>query len=78
MSTTKIAEKFISWRIRGMSVAEKRLKSMLKADVPSGASDEQLDALYQIISKSLGDISQMQNEIITLQMIMEDMEKPVK
>ena len=78
MSTTKIAEKFISWRIRGMSVAEKRLKSMLKSDVPPGASDEQLDALYQIISKSLGDISQMQNEIITLQMIMEDMEKPAK
>mgnify|MGYP003155020888 FL=1 len=78
MSTTKIAEKFISWRIRGMSVAEKRLKSMLKADVPSGASDEQLDALYQIISKSLGDISQMQNEIITLQMIMDDIEKQAK
>ncbi len=78
MSTTKIAEKFISWRIRGISVSEKRLRSMLKADVPPGASDMQLDALYQIISKSLGDISQMQNEIITLQMIMEDMEKPVK
>ena len=78
MSTTKIAEKFISRRIRGISVAEKRLRSMLKSDVPPGASDMQLDALYQIISKSLGDISQMQNEIITLQMIMEDMEKPVK
>ena len=78
MSTTKIAEKFISWRIRGISVSEKRLKAMLKADVPPGASDEQLDALYQIISKSLGDISQMQNEIITLQMIMDDIEKQVK
>ena len=78
MSTTKIAEKFISWRIRGISVSEKRLKSMLKADVPPGASDEQLDALYQIISKSLGDITQMQNEIITLQMILDDQEKPVK
>ena len=78
MSTTKIAEKFISWRIRGISVSEKRLKTMMKADVPPGASDEQLDALYQIISKSLGDISQMQNEIITLQMIMDDLEKQAK
>ena len=78
MSTTKIAEKFISWRIRGISVSEKRLKMMLKSDVPPGASDEQLDALNQIISKSLGDISQMQNEIITLQMIIEDAEKSVK
>jgi len=78
MSTTKIAEKFISWRIRGISVSEKRLKTMLKADVPPGASDMQLDALYQIISKSLGDISQMQNEIITLQMIMDDIEKQAK
>ena len=51
---------------------------MLKADVPPGASDEQLDALYQIISKSLGDITQMQNEIITLQMIMDDIEKQAK
>jgi hypothetical protein len=75
MSTTKIAEKFISWRIRGISVAEKRLKMMLKSDVPPGASDEQLDALYQIISKSLGDISHMQNEIITLETILEDSKK---
>ena len=63
MSTTKIAEKFISWRIRGISVSEKRLKSMLKADVPPGASDEQLDALYQIISKSLGDIPRCRTKL---------------
>ena len=75
MSTIKIADKFVMWRISGMQMAEKRLKSMLKADVPPGASDEQLDALYQIISKSLGDISHMQNEIITLQTLLDDSKK---
>jgi len=78
MSTIKIADRFISWRIRGIIVAEKRLKMMLKADVKEGANDKQLDALYQIISKSLGDITHMQNEIITLEMILDDIEKPVK
>ena len=75
MSTTKIAEKFISWRIRGLFVAEKRLKMMLQADVKPGSSDEELDALLQMISKGLRDISHMQNEIITLQTLLEDTKK---
>jgi hypothetical protein len=78
MSTTKIADKFIMWRINGMQMAEKRLKMMLQADVKPGSSDEELDALLKMISKALRDISQMQNEIITLQMILDDQEKPVK
>ena len=78
MSTTKIADKFIMWRINGMQMAEKRLKMMLQADVKLGSSDEELDALLKMISKALRDISQMQNEIITLQMILDDQEKPVK
>ena len=78
MSTTKIAEQFIAWRIRGVIVSEKRLKMMLQADVKPGSSDEELDALLKMISKALRDISQMQNEIITLQMILDDQEKPVK
>ena len=78
MSTTKIAEQFIAWRIRGVIVAEKRLKMMLQADVKPGSSDEELDALLKVISQALRDISQMQNEIITLQMILDDQEKPVK
>ena len=59
-------------------MAEKRLKMMLQADVKPGSSDEELDALLKMISKALRDISQMQNEIITLQMILDDQEKPVK
>ena len=78
MSTTKIADKFIMWRINGMQMAEKRLKMMLQADVKPGSSDEELDALLKMISTALRDISQMQNEIITLQMILDDQEKPVK
>ena len=78
MSTTKIADKFIMWRINGMQMAEKRLKMMLQADVKPGSSDEELDALLKVISQALRDISQMQNEIITLQMILDDQEKPVK
>ena len=75
MSTTKIAEKFIMWRIRGMMLAEKRLKMMLKSDVPPGASDMQLEALYQIMSNLLREISHMQNEIITLETMLEDTKK---
>ena len=75
MSTTKIAEKFISWRIRGMSVAEKRLKDFLKVDVKPEASDKELDALYKMISGQLKAISDMQNEIITLQLIDEENQK---
>ena len=69
MNTMDLSKRFISWRIRGLFVAEKRLKSLLKADVKPGASDKELDALYKIISGELKAISDMQNEIITLQLI---------
>ena len=75
MSTTKIADKFIMWRIHGMQMAEKRLLMMLQADVKEGSSDEELDALLQMISKGLRDISHMQNEFITLQTLLEDTKK---
>ena len=78
MSTTKIAERFIMWRISGVQMAEKRLMALLASDVSPGSSDQELDALFQMISKSLRDISHMQNEIITLQMIMDDIEKQAK
>jgi phage host-nuclease inhibitor protein Gam len=67
-----IVERFISWRIRGVNVSEKRLKQLLKADVGPAASDKVLDGLYKMISATLKDISNMQNEIITLQTIMDD------
>ena len=70
-----IVKRFISWRIRGLFVAEKRLKSLLKADVKEGASDKELDGLYQMISIQLKAISDMQNEIITLQLIDEETKK---
>ena len=75
MSTTTIADKFIMWRIQGMQMAEKRLLMMLTADVKEGSSDKELDALLQMISKGLRDISHMQNEIITLQTLLEDTKK---
>ncbi len=71
-SMKTIAERFISWRIRGVNVSEKRLKQLLKADVGPAASDKVLDGLYKMISATLKDISNMQNEIITLQTIMDD------
>ena len=70
-----LSERFISWRIRGLFVAEKRLKVLLKTDVKEGASDKELDALFQMISQGLRDISHMQNEIITLQLIEEETKK---
>ena len=70
-----IIKRFISWRIRGLFMAEKRLKALIKADVKEGASDEQLDALYKVISGQLKAISDMQNEIITLQLIDEENQK---
>ena len=75
MNTIDLSKRFISWRIRGLFVAEKRLKALLKADVKEGASDKELDALYKMISLQLQAISDMQNEIITLQLIEEDNEK---
>ena len=56
-------------------MAEKRLKSLLTADVKEGASDKELDGLYKIISSELKAISDMQNEIITLQLIEEETKK---
>ena len=70
-----ISERFISWRIRGLFVAEKRLKVFLKTDTKEGASDKELDALYKVISGQLKAISDMQNEIITLQLIDEENQK---
>ena len=70
-----IVKRFISWRINGMIVAEKRLKSLLTADTKEGASDKELDALYKMISAGLKAISDMQNEIITLQLIDEETKK---
>ena len=58
-----------------MIVAEKRLKAYLKADTKKGASDKELDGLYKMISKELKAISDMQNEIITLQLIDEENQK---
>ena len=71
----KIVKRFISWRIRGLFVAEKRLKQILKADTKPGASDKELDGLYKIISLELRGISAMQNDIMTLQMIDEENQK---
>jgi hypothetical protein len=70
-----IVKRFISWRIRGMIVAEKRLKALVTADTKPGASDKELDGLYVMISKELKAISSMQNEIITLQLIEEENQK---
>ena len=70
-----IVKRFISWRISGMIVAEKRLKELMKADTKPGASDKELDALYKMISLQLKAISDMQNEIITLQLIDEENQK---
>ena len=64
-----IVKRFISWRIRGLFVAEIRLKALLKTDVKEGASDKELDALYKTISAQLKAISDMQNEIMTLELI---------
>ena len=75
MNTIDLSKRFISWRIRGLFVAEKRLKDLLKADVKEGASDKELDALFKMISQGLRDISHMQNEIITLQLIEEETKK---
>ena len=72
---TNIVKRFISWRIRGLFVAEKRLKALLTADTKEGASDKELDALYKVISEELKAISDMQNEIITLQLIEEENQK---
>ena len=53
MNTMNLSKRFISWRIRGLFMAEKRLKVLLQADTKEGASDKELDALYKIISGEL-------------------------
>ena len=70
-----IVKRFISWRIRGLFVAEKRLKVLLQADTRKGASDKELDGLYKLISAQLKAISDMQNEIITLELINDENQK---
>jgi len=70
-----ISKRFISWRIRGLFVAEKRLKQLLIADTKEGASDKELDGLYKMISLQLKAISDMQNEIITLELINDEKQK---
>ena len=70
-----ISHRLISWRIRGLYVAEIRLYDLLQADTMEGASDKELDGLYKIISLELRGISDMQNEIITLQLIDEENQK---
>tara|TARA_R110000744_G_scaffold258151_1_gene373539 strand:+ start:39 stop:278 length:240 start_codon:yes stop_codon:yes gene_type:complete len=70
-----IVERFITWRINGMIVAEKRLKNFLKVDVKPDSSDQELNALYKLIAGELKAISDMQNEIITLQLIDEENQK---
>ena len=47
----------------------------MKADTKEGASDKELDALYKVISGQLKAISDMQNEIITLQLIDDENKK---
>ena len=75
MNTMNLSKRFISWRIHGLFVAEKRLKALLTADTKEGASDKELDGLYKMISAELKAISDMQNEIITLQLIDEENKK---
>ena len=75
MNTIDLSKRFISWRISGLFVAEKRLKVLLKADTKPEASDKELDALYKMISLQLQAISDMQNEVITLQLIDEENKK---
>ena len=75
MNTMNLSKRFISWRIRGLFMAEKRLKVLLQADTKEGASDKELDALYKMISGQLKAISDMQNEVITLQLINDENQK---
>ena len=75
MNTMDISKRFISWRIRGLFVAEKRLKVLLRTDTKPGASDQELDGLYKMISLQLKAISDMQNEIITLELINDEKQK---
>ena len=67
-----LIERYIKWRLKGMKVAETRLKSLLSADVGQEASDQQLDGLFIQISKELKALTSMQSEIMTLQEIRDE------
>jgi len=70
-----LIERYIKWRLKGMIVAEKRLKSLLSADVGQGTSDQQLDGLFVQISKELQVLATRQSEIMTLQEIRDEKDK---
>ena len=67
-----LIERYIKWRLKGMIVAEKRLKELLSADVGQEASDQQLDGLFIQISKELKVLASRQSEIMTLQEIRDE------
>jgi hypothetical protein len=67
-----LTKRYIKWRLKGMIVAEKRLKSLLSADVRQEASDQQLDGLFIQISTELKALTSMQSEIMTLQEIRDE------
>ena len=48
MNTMNLSKRFISWRIRGLFVAEKRLKSLLQADTKEGASDKEQNEIITL------------------------------
>jgi len=70
-----LIERYIKWRLKGMIVAEKRLKELLSADVGQGTSDQQLDGLFVQISKELQVLATRQSEIMTLQEIRDEKDK---
>ena len=70
-----LIERYIKWRLKGMKVAETRLKSLLSADVGQEASDQQLDGLFVQISKELQVLATRQSEIMTLQEIRDEKDK---
>ena len=70
-----LIERYIKWRLKGMIVAEKRLKELLSADVGQGTSDQQLDGLFIQISKELQVLATRQSEIMTLQEIRDEKDK---
>ena len=67
-----LIERYIKWRLKDMIEAEKRLKSLLSADVRQEASDQQLDGLFIQISTELKALTSMQSEIMTLQEIRDE------
>ena len=70
-----LIERYIKWRLRDMIKAEKRLKSLLSADVGQGLSDHQLDGLFHQIAKELKILASRQSEIMTLQEIRDEKDK---